>query len=81
VINATEIYRGLDEPETALARARRLKRELAYKSMLVRKANANGTNAEPGTKCPHNMDDMLRRHAWLAGHYDKHGKDAWELAR
>lgn len=42
---------------------------------------ASGADAEPGTKCPFSESEIGLRCAWLAGHYDKHGKDAWSKAR
>lgn len=41
-----------------------------------------GRVANPGVKCPYGFgSEMGARCAWLAGHYDKHGLRAWEMAR
>jgi hypothetical protein len=41
-----------------------------------------GANASSGTKCPYSKASEIHRWgAWLAGHYDKHGREAWEEAR
>lgn len=40
-----------------------------------------GAAANPGTKCPFSESEIGLRCAWLAGHYDKHGFQAWEKAR
>jgi len=45
------------------------------------KCVAEGRKAEAGTRCPYGMVDIMERCAWLAGHYDQHGKEAWEKAR
>jgi hypothetical protein len=45
-------------------------------------AIAEGAKALPGTKCPYSKHGEIHQWgAWLAGHYDKHGKAAWEEAR
>lgn len=41
----------------------------------------DGEKAEPGTKCPWGVTEIGARCAWLAGHYDKYGLEAWEKAR
>lgn len=69
------------QEETALARSRRLKKADEYRDRLVRRSITAGAEAPPGTRCPYLMSDLLRRHAWLAGHYDAHGYAAWDLAR
>jgi len=43
--------------------------------------NKAGFNAPAGAKCPWGMADIGLRCAWLAGHYDAHGKAAWDKAR
>lgn len=40
-----------------------------------------GEQAEPGAKCPYGLAEIGAMCAWLAGHYDKHGLEAWEKAR
>lgn len=40
-----------------------------------------GRREIPGTKCPYGMRDMGKRCAWLAGILERHGYDAWEMAR
>lgn len=40
-----------------------------------------GWNADAGTRCPYSMSDLGKRCAWLAGHYDRYGLAAWEMAR
>lgn len=45
------------------------------------KVIAAGGAAEPGQECPYKMSEIGLRCAWLAGHYDKHGREAWEVAR
>ena len=40
-----------------------------------------GWNADAGTRCPYSMSDLDKRCAWLAGHYDRYGMAAWEMAR
>ena len=40
-----------------------------------------GEAAKSGDKCPYSTESLMERCAWLAGHYDQHGKIAWEMAR
>lgn len=42
-----------------------------------------GAKAVPGSPCPYSGDEIEigRRCAWLAGHYDAHGFEAWAAAR
>lgn len=40
-----------------------------------------GENAKPGTICPYGMIDIGPRCAWLAAHYDRYGRRAWDKAR
>jgi hypothetical protein len=47
----------------------------------MQKSIKEGWNAEAGTRCPYGVSELGERCAWLAGHYDKHGKEAWEMAR
>jgi hypothetical protein len=42
---------------------------------------ASGAAARPGTKCPYSIGEIGLRSAWLAGHYDRHGFQAWEKAQ
>ena len=39
-----------------------------------------GAIAEAGEKCPYKNSEIGKRCAWLAGHYDKHGLEAWYIA-
>lgn len=41
----------------------------------------DGATARPGTPCPYSEHEMGSRCAWLAGHYDAHGFEAWTSAR
>lgn len=49
----------------------------------LRVALRKGEGADAGTKCPYDQskNKIGLRCAWLAGHYDKHGLEAWEKAR
>lgn len=48
----------------------------------IKVAAEEGANAAPGTKCPYMTGtDLPKRCAWLAAHYDTHGKQAWSEAR
>lgn len=40
-----------------------------------------GAAAPPGSRCPYGISEIGLRCAWLAGHYDRHGFLAWEMAR
>lgn len=40
-----------------------------------------GALARPGVICPYGGSQLAERCAWLAGHFDQHGKAAWEKAR
>lgn len=42
---------------------------------------ASGAAAKPGSKCPFSVGEIGLRTAWLAGHYDRHGFQAWDRAR
>lgn len=43
---------------------------------------AMGQSARPGSRCPYESgSDIGKRCAWLAGHFDQHGRAAWERAK
>lgn len=51
------------------------------RGLVHRQDMVNGRHAAPGTTCPFGEIQLGKRCAWLAGHYDAHGREAWEQAR
>jgi ribosome modulation factor len=51
------------------------------RTKLVKEAINDGSSAAAGDLCPYGTTDFGLRNAWLAGHYDTHGYEAWEKAR
>ena len=45
------------------------------------RAIKEGEQAQAGSACPYGMSEIGLRCAWLAGHHDAHGREAWEKAR
>lgn len=48
---------------------------------VYKRQEIEGSKAYWGTRCPYGVSLLGPRSAWLAGHYDAHGKDAWLVAR